>query len=259
MSIINPEIHWKYNGEIGDRVANDIKKSFIIPILDFSPHSPYNIRTLLNDLDKTDGEVICIFNSDSVFDELKSHPRIDKFCYNNKNAGVSRSWNIGINMAEGDAVFILNSDLHIKSETIDQMFAYLFQLENAVIVGPQGSVIDFKTHKDRNYYVKGSFREPMRVHAVSGFLFAIYRQRFIDNNLSFDVRYSPCFSEEWDMGLQVIKAGLASYIVPVNGFAHEWGISGHPENDEIIYFGKRMNRDEILVNNKKKFIEKWFK
>ena len=40
-----------------------------------------------------------------VFDKLHNHPRIDKYCFNNLNAGVSRSWNIGINMAEGKICF----------------------------------------------------------------------------------------------------------------------------------------------------------
>ena len=233
-------------------------KSFVIPVLDFSPHSSYNIRTLLKDLDGIDGEVICIFNGSEVFDEFKNHPRIDKFCYNNLNAGVSRSWNIGINMAEAEAVFILNADLHIQSAAIEKMQAYLFDLEKAVLVGPQGSMVDFPNLKDKRYYDKGSFQSPRRVHAVSGFFFGIHRQRFLENQLAFDVRYSPCFMEEWDMGLQVIKAGLYSYIVPVTEFEHAWGISGNHGNREINYFGKKVCRDDIIVRNQRQFIEKWF-
>ena len=59
-------------------MTENIQRSFIIPVLDFSPHSPYNIRTLLDDLAAIPGEVICIFNSREVYEELKSHKRIDK-------------------------------------------------------------------------------------------------------------------------------------------------------------------------------------
>ena len=239
-------------------MEKEILKSFIIPILDFSPHSPYNINTLLDDLSQVKGEVICIFNSDQVFDVLKEHPRIDKFCYNNLNAGVSRSWNIGLNMAEGDIAYILNSDLHIQPETIEKMNSYMFQLEKAVLIGPEGAMVDFQKMEDKTRFRKGDFHSPQRVHAVSGFLFAIHRQRFLDANLSFDVRFSPCFTEEWDIGLQIIKAGLSAYVVPVHGYAHDWGISAKVENCAINYFGRLVNRNDVLVNNRKKFLSKWF-
>jgi GT2 family glycosyltransferase len=233
-------------------------RSFVIPVLDFSPHSPHNINTLLDDLNDIDGEVICIFNSPEVFDKLRQHPRIDKFCFNNLNAGVSRSWNIGINLSEADAVFILNADLHITSRAVHQLSDYLFSLDKAVIVGPQGALVDFQNLTDKKYYDKGSFNMPIRVQAVSGFLFCIHRRSFLAHHLSFDVRYSPCFMEEWDIGLQVIKAGLASYAVPVIDFEHDWGISSSTDNTEISYFGRTVYRDDILQSNRKKFKMKWF-
>ena len=193
---------------------NSRSRSFIIPVLDFSPHSPYNISTLLEDLKNIDGEVICIFNSSEVLEKLQTHPRVDKYCFNSLNAGVSRSWNIGINLSEAEAVFILNADLHIKPRAIETLCDSLFSLEKAVIVGPQGALVDFEKLTDKKYYSKGSFQRPIRVQAVSGFLFGIHRRRFLAHRLSFDVRYSPCFMEEWDIGLQVIKAGLAAYVIP---------------------------------------------
>ena len=233
-------------------------RSFVIPVLDFSPHSRYNISTLLDDLQDIGGEVICIFNSPDIFEKLQYHPRIDKFCFNSLNAGVSRSWNIGINLSEADAVFMLNADLHITSHAVEQLSDYLFSLDKAVIVGPQGGLIDFQQLADKKYFAKGSFNDPIRVQAVSGFFFCIHRQRFLTHNLSFDVRFSPCFMEEWDIGLQVIKTGLALYAVPVLDYEHEWGISSSIDNTEISYFGRRLYRDEILEANKKKFKRKWF-
>ncbi len=239
--------------ELSDSI---IKRSFVIPVLDFSTHSPYNIRTLLNDFADIDGEVICIFNSNEVFEELKNHSRIDKFCYNKLNAGVSRSWNIGINMAEGDAVFILNADLHVFPSAIEQLEDYLFSLNKAVLIGPQGSHLDYKKLCARRYFSKGTFNEPVQTDDVSGFFFAIHRERFLKHHLMFDVQFSPCFFEEWDMGLQIKETGLASYAVPITGFEHEWGAS---QNTELCvnYFGRNLPRSEILPVNKRRFIDKW--
>jgi GT2 family glycosyltransferase len=235
-----------------------VPRSFVIPVLDFSPHSPYNIRTLLNDLGSIPGEVICILNSREVFDELQSHPRIDKFCFNSLNAGVSRSWNIGINLSEGRAVFIMNADLHVKPAAIEQMEHYLFSLPNAVMVGPQGSHLDFRNLRIQRYFQKGGFSRPVRTHDVSGFFFCLDRERFLRNNLLFDVRYSPCFMEEWDMGLQVVLSNLACYAVPVTDFDHDWGVSASRENSKINYFGRDLYRNDILAENRAKFLQKWF-
>ena len=234
------------------------KRSFVIPVLDMSPHSPYNICTLLEDLAPIPGEVICIFNSHDVFLQLKDHPRIDKYCFNKLNAGVSRSWNLGINLAEGRSVFILNADLHIKPKAVTQLEHYLHTLPKAVFVGPQGTYLDFQNLRVIRYFGKGQAVQPIRTHDISGFLFALHRQRYLDHKLCFDVRYSPCFMEEWDMGMQVMQADLAIYTVPVVDFEHEWGISASREDKPILYFGRPVYRDAVIAENRIKFLEKWF-
>lgn len=239
-------------------MQKNIDRSFVIPVLDFSPHGRYNIRTLLQDLEDVSGEVICIFNSPQVYEELHSHPRIDKFCFNNLNAGVSRSWNIGINMAEGRAVFIMNADLHVLPSAIDMLESYLFNLPNAVIVGPQGTHLDFENMRILHYFEKGTFKEPVQTHDVSGFFFCLDREKFYGHGLMFDVRYSPCFMEEWDMGMQVLRAKLACFTVPVADFEHHWGVSQSQENIRINYFGRDVYRNDIIRENKDKFLKKWF-
>jgi SAM-dependent methyltransferase len=232
-------------------------RSFVIPVLDFSPHSPYNIKTLLDDLETIPGEVICVFNSQEVYEALYTHGRINKYCYNNLNAGVSRSWNMGLNMAEGKAVFILNADIHIGRSAVEQMEAYLFNLDRALMVGPQGAFVDFLNLRDLKFFEKGKVEQPVRCHAVSGFFFAIHSERFQKHNLTFDINYSPCFFEEWDMGLQVFQAGLACYVVPVTDYDHHWGVSSADGNQKINYFGREMTRNQIIMANREKFKKKW--
>jgi SAM-dependent methyltransferase len=234
-----------------------ISRSFVIPVLDFSPHSPYNIRTLLEDLKDIPGEVICIFNSREVYEALADHPRIDKYCFNKLNAGVGRSWNIGLNLAEGKAVFIMNADIHIGRSAVEMMEHYLFTLDKAAMVGPQGGFVDFWELKDITYFDKGQAQIPVRCYSISGFLFAVHLERFQRHGLAFDVRFSPCFFEEWDMGLQIMQAGLACYVVPVTDYDHHWGISAKQQGQTVVYFGRAMSREEILLENREKFIRKW--
>jgi GT2 family glycosyltransferase len=238
--------------------TDQIRRSFVIPVLDFSPHSRFNITTLLEDLDEIEGEVICIFNSPEVFERLKGHSRIDKYCFNKLNAGVGRSWNMGIDLAEGDAVFVLNADLKLGVAAIADLEKALFSLHNAVIVGPHGSLVDFQNLTVRHYYHKGNFEKPVQTHDVSGFFFCLHLERFLSKGLRFDPRYSPCFMEEWDMALQVMRAQLACYAVPVTDFEHDWGVSENHQNPEIVYFGRSLRRNDILLANRKRFQQKWF-
>ncbi|MFQ3573800.1 MAG: glycosyltransferase family A protein [Thermodesulfovibrionales bacterium] len=231
--------------------------SIVIPVIDFSPHSHFNILTLLRDLEGIDAEVICIFNSRDVFERLSDHKRIDKFCFNKTNAGVSRSWNLGINMAEGDVIFVMNADLHIDKDCIDRLRDYCLTLDNAVIVGPQGSHLDFRNLKVVRYFQKGMFDKPIKTHDVSGFLFAINARSYLDNRFCFDVRFSPCFFEEWDMGLQVMSGGFSLYAVPVTGFEHHWGMSQAEDSRVIKYFGRDVTRGQAMIENRKRFVRKW--
>ena len=88
--------------------------------------------------------------------------------------------------------------------------------------------------------------------------FAIHRERYLAHGLAFDPRYSPCFMEEWDMAVQVMKAGLSCYTVPVLDYDHEWGISGRRDNTPIVYFGKTVYRNDVLRANRRRFLQKWF-
>lgn len=238
---------------------SDISRSFIIPVLDYSPHSPYNIVSLLDDLAAIPGEVICIFNSIRMYEDLKDHPRIDKYCLNSANAGVSRSWNMGINLSEGNYLFILNADLHIQKSCIDKLEMNLELLHNAVIVGPEGSDLKFinGSLSVGKHYSKEYKGIPVLVDNVSGFCMAIHKDRFLGSNLSFDIRFSPCFMEEWDMGLRVKQSGLACYTVPCEGYEHVWGVS-QDRGQAIIYFGREMTRSQIMEKNADLFREKWF-
>ncbi|MBF0452308.1 MAG: hypothetical protein HQK75_16520 [Candidatus Magnetomorum sp.] len=247
-------------------------RSFIIPVLDFSPHSPFNIQTLLEDLGNIPGEVICVFNSIEVFDKIHHHPRIDKYCLNSHNAGVSRSWNIGVNLAEGRSAFFLNADLHVTAKAVDTLEAYLFALDKTLIVSPEGKRIDYERFKRQlntefdfpnelilEQFNASNIQTPVKVHDFMGAFFAVHMERFLYHQMSFDVQFSPCFLEEWNMGLQALEKGLYCYTVPTEGYAHQMGISLADGSKTVNYFGTIMRRDDILLNNARAFAKKWLR
>jgi len=222
------------------------RRSVIVPVLDFSPHSPFNIRTLLDDLKGFDGEVVCVFNDPAVARALDRHPRIDKRAINSANAGVGRAWNIGINLAEGATIFVLNADLKVTPETLDTLERHLLSLPDAVAVGVSGDRIDWQTLKTKTF-IDQSATLPTNVDMVSGFLFALHADRFHGAGLTFDPRLGPCFYEEMDLALKAHERGLKLYVVPTTGWQHRWGVSRNAT--PIVYFGRETDRALILARN----------
>jgi GT2 family glycosyltransferase len=173
-----------------------------------------------------------------------------------QNVGVARAWNIGLDMAEADSVFIVNADAHISAESVEVMQRGLTELPDAACVGPQGAFIDFPLCTDHLYFDRGSFDRPIEIDSVSGFFFAVNRRLFARHGIRFENDYTPCYFEEWDLGLQLRRVGLKSYIVPTTAYDHHW--SGTIRALRTIpYLGREETAGEILLRNRRLFLAKW--
>jgi len=232
------------------------RRSFIIPVLDMSPASEYNVGTLLHDLEDVDGDVIVIFNGQEVAEQLKGHPRITRYAIMKQNIGVARAWNLGLEMAATPTVFILNADLHVERSAIEALEEALHSLPGAACVGPQGSFFNFALTRDYAYFDKGSFIRPMEVDAVSGFFFALKMEHFNAKLIRFENGFTPCYFEEWDLGLQIRQAGLKSYIVPATAYDHHWSGTIRALR-EISFYERAETAGEILQRNRLLFLNKW--
>lgn len=231
------------------------RRSVIIPVLDYSPGSPHTIRTLLDDLAQFDGEVICIFNGDEVFEDLRDHPRIDKWSYNKFNVGVGRAWNMGIQQAEGDTIHVLNADLHVTVPMLYRLERWLHTLPDALCVGVSAHWVDYDTLKETKVLNSGGFNKAVLVDQVSGQLFTLHAQRLHDAGITFDPRLSPYFGEETDLAFKAKQNGLRIYAVPENDFSHAWGIS--KRDRPIYYFGRPVHRLRHMTRNHILLREKW--
>jgi hypothetical protein len=232
------------------------RRSFVIPVLDMSPASEFNIGTLLHDLENIDGDVIVIFNGPEVAEHLKDHPRITRFAIMKQNIGVARAWNLGLEIAATPTVFILNADLHVERSAVDTLEQALYELPDAACVGPQGSFFDFALGKDYTYFDKGTFTSPVEVDAVSGFFFALKLEHFNQKIIRFENAFTPCYFEEWDLGLQIRQSGLKSYIVPTGAYDHHWSGTIRALR-EIRFYEHAETSGEILLRNRQLFINKW--
>lgn len=245
-----------YDEVCGSVVVGAPARSFVIPVLDYSPASEYNILTLLDDLQKIDGEVIVVFNGAQVGEELKQHPRITRHAIMKQNVGVARGWNVGLNMAEAETVFIVNADAHIKAAAVTAVEEGLRQLPLAACVGPQGAFVNYRLCCDYVYFDRGSFTAPLEVDAVSGFFFAVNRRLFSEHGIAFENCFTPCYFEEWDLGLQLKRVGLKSYVVPTTAYDHHWSGTIRALRS-IHYMGHEDTAEGILSRNREFFLAKW--
>jgi hypothetical protein len=235
---------------------SNARRSFIIPVLDMSPASEFNIVTLLKDLEDIEGDVIVVFNGQSVAERIKDHPRITRYAIMKQNIGVARAWNLGLEIAATSTVFIINADLHIERSAVDSLEEALCKLPAAGCVGPQGSFVEYALARDYIHFDKGSFDKPLEIDAVSGFFFALNLQHFNEKIIRFENGFTPCYFEEWDLGLQIKQAGLKSYIVPTSDYDHHWSGSIRALR-EIRYYEKAETAGEIILRNRRLFLNKW--
>lgn len=231
-------------------------RSFVIAVLDYSPASEFNIVTLLQDLEQIPGEVLVIFNDEQVAADLRNHPRITRYAIMKENIGVARAWNVGIEMAATPTVFILNADLHLEPEAVQAMENGLLTLNNAACVGPQGSFVNYQLAHDYLYFDKAGFDSPISVDAISGFLFAIKRELFGPGGLKFEESYTPCYFEEWDLGIQIRQKGMNCWVVPTTAYMHHWSGSIAARR-EIDCMGRSETAADILQRNRILFLTKW--
>jgi tetratricopeptide (TPR) repeat protein len=159
-------------------------------------------------------------------------------------------------MAATPTVFILNADLHLEPEAVQAMENGLLTLNNAACVGPQGSFVNYQLAQDYLYFDKAGFDSPISVDAISGFLFAIKRELFGPGGLKFEESYTPCYFEEWDLGIQIRQKGMNCWVVPTTAYMHHWSGSIAARR-EIDCMGRSETAADILRRNRILFLAKW--
>lgn len=231
-------------------------RSIIIPVLDESPASTYNISTLLDDLVKIEGEVICVFNHPAMAEKYECHPRVDKSASLSENVGVGRAWNIGTQMSTAKLVFFLNSDLKLGPEGIDTLSEKLIRYPVLGVVGPCGGYIDFSQAQDLYYYSSEGPAVEALVDQVSFHYFGMRREVFYKCDITFHSEYIPCFMEEWDMALKLREYGMSALRVPLNDYDHKMGGSAN-KSRELSCLGQVYDMEKTLEQNKSKFLARW--
>jgi GT2 family glycosyltransferase len=211
-----------------------------------------SIGDLLNSIktiENIEFEVIVVINGETdkeLFNFIKNHQSVTKYALISSNAGVSRAWNIGRNLAEGDLLLFLNDDVVIEQNDLNLLKSAINDI--VVMVGPKGSVWKNGEHV--------CYSDNDDVNVISGFAFMIKSVVF-DEIGGVDTNFTPAGYEEIDLSFRVLKSGYLLKTVPESKFTTNpvHGISA--KNTDINYFNKKINTKVLHERNTKYFEAKW--
>lgn len=104
--------------------------SVIIPNYNYSEYLNQRISSVLNQTFH-DFEVIILDdystdNSREIIELYRQHPKVSKIIYNDKNSGSAfKQWQKGIDLAQGDYIWLAESDDYCTIDFLEKMFAIL--------------------------------------------------------------------------------------------------------------------------------------
>jgi hypothetical protein len=110
---------------------------------------PDGLRTLTDDLRFTSHELILVDNgsSDGSVEYLKTHYPQARLVENGANLGFARAVNIGLAIAQGEYLYILNQDLRFRSGATRTLLERLKAEPELGMIGPGYVYFDGRQHK----------------------------------------------------------------------------------------------------------------
>lgn len=218
------------------------------------------IESIRENLPKDEYELIIVDNasSDGSAEYLKQQSDIKLIC-NTENKGFAGGCNQGIALAqEGNDIWLLNSDTLVPKQAL---FGLKVGLYSGANIGACGSVSNFcpnyqniietnvnKEHyqqvaKQYNHYMEDALEKK---NWLVGFSMLIKREA-LDRTGLLDERFFPGNFEDNDLSYRLIQAGYQLMLCH-NSFVFHYG---------SLSFKKGNTISPSLVENKKRFIEKW--
>lgn len=238
--------------------------SCIVPVLDV--RRPWTLRHgvakarslqhLLADLEHTpraDVEVVVVFNRQErqLPEFIEAQSRIDKYCINSTNVGVSRAWNMGAMLAEGEYLCFVNDDVELGAKALTTMRDVLATDPSIGEVGPAGG-----RFVDGVGGARVGLERMEDADEISGFLFMTKRKVFDDVG-GFDIRFTPAGYEEIDFSFKVRQRGLRCCVIPGLPAKHHHHNGASSTNRPIPFFSTATTRLSLHERNKRVFCQKW--
>lgn len=205
-------------------------------------------------------ELIVVDNasSDGTVGWLQEQKDI-KTIYNHQNLGFPKGCNQGMEIATGDNILLLNNDTIVTYNWLDNLLACLYSSEDIGAVGPvtnhcayyQIIPVNYQTIEEMHKFAKQyNIQEPSKWEErlkLIGFALLIKRE-VVSKVGYFDEMFTPGNFEDDDYSTRVRQEGY-KLILCKDTFIHHFGSMSFKE--------KPKEYNNLLIDNEKKFIQKW--
>jgi GT2 family glycosyltransferase len=221
------------------------------------------LAALMSDPGFVAWEVIVVDNaSDAVTKQAlilaQQKASIVRFVFNERNLGFAAGNNVGIRMASGDVVILLNSDTIVPSGMVERLAAHFAQHRTLGMVGAvtnaagneqcifiSATSVEEKIEEGLRYANSGR-HETVRAYRIDFFCVAIARRVLTQVGL-LDEEFGRGYYEDFDYSLRVKQAGF-ELAVAEDVFIYHRGSAS---------FGKVPHETrELLKRNKRRIIAK---
>jgi len=188
-----------------------------------------------------------------------------EFCLHNKiklaslpfNKGFPAACNLGLRMAIGDALLLLNNDTLMTQRALSNMLTCLYSSEDIGIVGPMTNYASGKQQIEEPFTNVEAMAARMNVpdsakwlpvDRIVGLCF-LFRRELMERIGLLDERFSPGHFEDDDYCYRARQAGYRLMIAGDAFIYHHGSASFQKENEHKV--------KQLIQQNYRKFVEKW--
>ncbi|WP_166240475.1 glycosyltransferase family 2 protein [Paenibacillus turpanensis] len=176
------------------------------------------------------------------------------------NLGFPQACNIGLQVASGDVLVLLNNDIVVSHRWLSNMLACLFAKDSIGIVGPMSNYVSGSQKSELQYSSLEQFHaltpeanrhDPekwVEVQRLVGFCM-VFRRELVERIGLLDERFSPGHYEDDDYCHRAREAGYQLYMCG-DTHVHHYGSASFRQNQpESLQL--------LIERNHQLFMEKW--
>ncbi|GGF98712.1 glycosyltransferase family 2 protein [Paenibacillus abyssi] len=173
------------------------------------------------------------------------------------NAGFPKACNMGLKIASGDTLLLLNNDVLVSKNWLKNMLDCLYSRKNIGIVGPLTNYASGRQQIDMPFTsledMANQLNEPdpgkwLKVDRIVGFCF-LFKRELLEKIGLLDERFSPGHYEDDDYCFRARNAGYRMMIAgDVFVFHHGSASFGQQDEQEV---------KQLIERNRQMFIDKW--
>ena len=185
-----------------------------------------------------------------------------KVIRNEANLGVSKGWNQGMRLAQGDYILILNNDIIVGPDWLENMVRLAESEPSIGLVGPRSNYIAGpQAVANVPYKAEGGIQDFIRAwqgdHALSAAEFGFIKgfchlipRRVFEKVGFYDERFGKGNFEDDDYCLRVRLHGYRSLFTD-DSFIHHYG--------SVSFNQESVDWKALMVENQRKYEQKWAK